>query len=178
MLHRGCDNTAVIDAMIHAAEQPETVQKLVLVDIGCEFSQTESEIPQRPWVFADYRELEAFERSVNPYAALWTMRPGLRAEYREHDGKLVRKHDPVYAARWPFRNMTYWDYAQRVSCPVLLLRGGESFVLSPEMAEKTAGSIADCRLVEIPDTGHAVFLDNPPVFLQALRQFLDEFLDG
>lgn len=160
--------------MIHAAEHPETVSKLVLVDIGCEFGQTETEIPQRSWEFADYRELEVAERSVNPYPALWTMRPGLRAECREQDGKLVRKQDPVYAARWPFRNTTYWDYAQRLRCPVLLIRGAESFVLSPEMAEKTAASIADCRLVEVPHAGHAVFLDNPPAFQQALWQFLNE----
>lgn len=174
------DNAVVVGAswgglvgMIHAAEHPETVSKLVLVDIGCEFGQTETEIPQRAWEFADYRELEAAERSVNPYPALWTLRPGLHAECREQDGRLVRKHDPVYAARWPFRNITYWDYAQRLRGPVLLIRGAESFVLSPEMAEKTAGSISDCRLVEVPDAGHAVFLDNPPVFEEAVWAFLN-----
>jgi pimeloyl-ACP methyl ester carboxylesterase len=160
--------------LMHAADHPETMHKLVLVDVGCEFSQPETAIPNRPMEFEDAQALEAFERSADPFPALWTLRPFLQTDVRAEGQRLVRKHDPVFSQRWPFRNWIYWDYARRVTCPTLLLRGARSYVLSPEMARRTAQSFANCRLVEIPDAGHLIALDNPPAFEAAVREFLSE----
>jgi pimeloyl-ACP methyl ester carboxylesterase len=124
--------------------------------------------------FENEQALEAFERSANPFPALWTLRPFLQSDVREESGKLVRKHDPVFSKRWPFRNMAYWPYARRVKCPTLLLRGARSYVLSPEVADRTVRSIPNCRLKEIPDAGHLIALDNPPAFEAAVREFLAE----
>lgn len=175
----GLDDTVLIGAswgglvgLIHAANYPLTVRKLVMVDIGLEFDQPETSIPDRPMEFESEQALEIYERRANPFPALWTMRPVLRASVRELDGKLIRKHDPILARRWPFRNMSYWDYAKRVACPALLLRGAESLVLSPDLAARTAQSIQNCRLVEVADAGHLIPLDNPPVFEAEVRKFL------
>lgn len=158
--------------LMHAADHPETVSRLVLVDVGCEFSQPETAIPDRPMEFEDAQALEAFERAANPFPALWTLRPFLQTDVHEVSGRLVRKHDPVFSRRWPFRNLAYWDYARQVQCPTLLLRGARSHVLSPELAGRTAESIPGCRFVHIPDAGHLVALDNPPAFEAAVREFL------
>ncbi|MFQ5693779.1 MAG: alpha/beta fold hydrolase [Nitrospinota bacterium] len=158
--------------LLHAAARPETVRRLVMVDIGCAFDEAETAVPDRPLEFADEQALEAYERSANPFPALWTLRPRARASVREAGGRLVRKHDPFFAERWPFRAMTYWDAARRVACPTLLLRGAHSFVLSREMAERTAGAIPDCRWVEIPHAAHLIPLDNPPAFEAEVRKFL------
>ncbi|GIK42586.1 MAG: hydrolase [Chloroflexota bacterium] len=158
--------------LIHTAEYPDTVHKLVLVDIGCEFDEPETAVPNRPQAFEDEQSLETYERSANPFPAMWTMRPGIRASVREENGKLVRKHDPVFAKRWPFRNMSYWEYAKRVACPTLLLRGAHSFVLSAEIAARTAESIPGCHFEEIPNSAHLIPLDNPPAFEAAVRKFL------
>ena len=158
--------------MIHAAEFPETVHRLVVVDIGCAFDESETDVPERPLEFSDDEALEAYERSSNPFPSLWSLRPRMRASVRKQNGGLVRKHDPFFAGRWPFRAMSYWDYAGRIACPTLLLRGTESFVLSAEMAEKTAGAVPNCRLVEVPDAAHLIPLDNLPAFEAEVREFL------
>ena len=98
--------------------------------------------------------------------------PRMRASVREQDGSLVRKHDPFFARRWPFGAMRYWEYARRVACPGLLLRGTESFVLSAGMAKRTSEALPDGRWVEIPDAAHLIPLDNPPAFEAAVRTFL------
>lgn len=157
---------------IHTAEYPETVQRLILVDIGFEFGVSENDPPPRPREFEDEQALEAWERANNPYPALWTLRPFIKASVKEEDGKLVRTHDPLLFERWPFRNRTYWEYAEKINCPTLLLRGAHSFVLSQEMAEKTAASISNCQLELIPHAGHLIPLDNPPDFEAAVRAFL------
>lgn len=159
-------------ALIHAAEHPETVHKLVLVDIGCEFDEPETAVPDRPLEFPNDKALEDYERSASPFPALWTLRPRMRASVREQDGSLVRKHDPFFARHWPFRAMRYWEYARRVACPSLLLRGTESFVLSAGMAKRTSEALPDGRWVEIPDAAHLIPLDNPPAFEAAVRTFL------
>jgi pimeloyl-ACP methyl ester carboxylesterase len=158
--------------LMQAADHPETVARLVLVDVGCEFSQPETAIPSRPWAFESPAAFESFERSANPLPALWTLRPYLQAELRQAGDGWERKQDPVFARRWPFRNRAYWDEARRVRGPALLVRGARSFVLTPEMAQRTAQSIRSCRLVEVPDAGHPVHLDNPPAFEAAVRAFL------
>ncbi len=68
--------------------------------------------------------------------------------------------------------MSYWDYARRVACPGLLLRGTESFVLSAGLAKRTSEALPDGRWVEIPDAAHLIPLDNPPAFEAAVRTFL------
>ncbi len=158
--------------LMHAADHPESVSKLVLVDIGFEFSQPETAIPDRRWEFDSPADLEQFERGVSKFPALWTMRPYIRHELREQAGKWARKTDPAFRQRWPFRNRAYWEYARQVRCPALLIRGAESPVLSPELAARSAASIAGCRFVEVPHAGHSVHLDNPPAFEAALRSFL------
>ena len=159
--------------LIHAAGYPHTVRKLVMVDIGLEFDRPETAIPDRPIEFESEQALEIYERRANPFPALWTLRPGWQAGVCERDGKLIRKHDPIFTRRWPFRNMSYWHYARQVACPTLLLRGAESFVLSPELAARTAQTIQNCHLVEIADAGHPIHLDNPPAFEAAVRKFLN-----
>ena len=55
--------------------------------------------------------------------------------------------------------------------PLLVMRGQHSRILSPESAEHSA-SLVGGRVVEIPDAGHNVCLDNPEAVAEALRRFL------
>jgi esterase len=65
-----------------------------------------------------------------------------------------------------------WQSLTNITCPTLLVRGEASDILSPEDAQRMVASIPNCRLVEVPDSGHAVPLDNPSGFLAAVRGFL------
>jgi pimeloyl-ACP methyl ester carboxylesterase len=67
---------------------------------------------------------------------------------------------------------TTWSALRQITCPTLLVRGAESDILSPELAQRMVQAIPNCRLVEVPNSGHSVPLDNPSGFLAAVRTFL------
>jgi pimeloyl-ACP methyl ester carboxylesterase len=58
-----------------------------------------------------------------------------------------------------------------MTCPVLILRGAKSDVLSAEIARKMVEALPGARLVEVPGVGHAPVLTEP-VAVKALEEFL------
>jgi microsomal epoxide hydrolase len=60
----------------------------------------------------------------------------------------------------------------RIDCPVLIIAATSSEELARQKAE--AKEIKDARFVQIDDAAHAVFLDQPEQFGQALAAFLTE----
>lgn len=65
-----------------------------------------------------------------------------------------------------------WSLTERVNCPVLVVRGGGSDILSRRGAADLAGRFRDGRWAEVPDAGHSVQGDNPAAFASALQSFL------
>jgi pimeloyl-ACP methyl ester carboxylesterase len=59
----------------------------------------------------------------------------------------------------------------RITCPVLLVRGTESWASDPAL-DKRIESFQDARLVNIEEAGHWVHHDQPGAFLSAVRGFL------
>ena len=64
-----------------------------------------------------------------------------------------------------------WRAVEGVSCPTLVVRGGESDLLSAPMAERVA-SLARGRLVTVAGAGHSVPGDHPEGFYSAVSPFL------
>ena len=62
---------------------------------------------------------------------------------------------------------------ERVLCPSLLVRGGESTLLSREAATDFVSKLASGRLIEIPGAGHHVLIDQPDRLLVALEDFIE-----
>ena len=71
-----------------------------------------------------------------------------------------------------------WADVKAISMPALLLRGAESKILSPEVAERTVAAMSRARLVVIPRATHNVHSDNPADFAAAVDAFLAEVLPG
>ncbi len=66
------------------------------------------------------------------------------------------------------------DLVDHMTCPTLVMRGGESQVYSENSAERFAGKLADGRWVSVPGAGHTIQGDNPKQFVAELRTFLNE----
>ena len=47
---------------------------------------------------------------------------------------------------------------------MLLVRGGTSDLLSPEIAQRMVAEMQACRMVEVPGVGHAPTLTEPEAF--------------
>jgi pimeloyl-ACP methyl ester carboxylesterase len=106
--------------------------------------------------------------------------PGAREELRERiaaasvrkepDGRFAFKFDPRWFALPPAEG----PRLEHVSAPTLIVRGGESPILSREGALTLAREIRNARLVEIEGAEHNVHLEEPGKFLEAVGGFLAE----
>ncbi len=160
---------------------PQTVERLVIVDIGPEVVPAGSERiragVQATDVFDDPEEAFRAARAANPRASDAELRHRVTNNLMQRDdGRWTFRYDA--ALRAPDRPLrrpdpeTTWALLRRITCPTLLVRGAESDILSRETAERMVREIPDCSLVEVPDSGHSVPLDNPAGFLAAVREFL------
>lgn len=91
-----------------------------------------------------------------------------RSVKEEPDGRFGYKFDPGWFSL-PTRPRP--DLG-RIRCPTLLVRGGESRLLSLDAARDIVDRIADARLVEIPGAGHHVLIDQPRALQETLVRFL------
>ncbi len=92
-----------------------------------------------------------------------------RSIRQEPDGRFGTKFDPAWFGL-PSRPRP--DPAD-VTCPVLLVRGGESRLLSQEAAEELVAALPRGSLAVIPDAGHQVTVDQPGRLLEAIGAFVE-----
>ena len=91
------------------------------------------------------------------------------------DGSLSWKFDN-YARNFPPYGQNLEDFKEinsRITCPVLLFWGLESFMPDPETDGRTAG-LANYRMVHVPHAGHWVHHDQLGYFLRETEAFLAE----
>lgn len=61
-----------------------------------------------------------------------------------------------------------------ISCPTLIIVGGRDRETPPYMARRICSRAALCRVVELKNSGHFAFLDEPTEFLLIAERFLGE----
>ena len=160
---------------------PETVERLVIVDIGPEINSAggqriQSGVRQRD-VFDDPEQAIAQARAANPRADEHELRArNLNNLMQTADGKWTWRYDK--ALRAPDRPIARpepgdgWELLRRITAPTLLVRGAESDILSLDTAERMVHEIPTCRMVTVPNSGHSIPLDNPRGFIEAVQTFL------
>lgn len=118
--------------------------------------------------FADTAAIEAHLRDVHaPFGALSDDQWRRLAEHstRPLDGGGVALHyDPAIAAGFAQAagaDIDVWEIWDRIACPVLVVRGESSDLLSPETARDMAGRGPRAEIAEIPGCGHAPALMDP-----------------
>jgi len=90
--------------------------------------------------------------------------------YQQPDGRWGYKFDE----RWFALPPTERPDGSRVACPVLIVRGADSPLLTAEGAAALAADLPRGRLIEIADAGHHVIVDQPERWLAAVESFLAE----
>jgi len=172
-----------IISMMYAGGYPETVERLVLNDIGPEIDpaglvRIMAYVSQAPERFKDMTEVSAYYRATYPPAAKlsdaelsewvrWSVKPA------ENRG-LTWKMDP--AVRRPPRGgsaarpIDLWLPYNRVIAPILIVRGVESDILSRDTAARMVKVQRGVRLVEVPGVAHAPSLVEPEA-LDAIKGF-------
>ena len=171
-----------IIGMLLAASENSPLRKLVINDVGPELSldslkRISGYVGQVP-EFADLGEVEKHMRKIYaPFGVSTDADWKAMAEFGSRklpNGKYALGHDPAIALNFTKleENVEFWDAYDRIRCPVLLLRGEKSDVLSRETARQMTERGPKANLVELPGVGHAPALTDPEQ-IGIICEFLD-----
>jgi pimeloyl-ACP methyl ester carboxylesterase len=169
-----------------AADRPELVASIALIDIGhrledegvnriIDFMTKHESFASPEDAAVEVAEYLPHRRAVNT--------DNLRRNLRQRpDGRWVWKHMFARRLRGAGQPTGGWRElvagmdreAADLSCPVLVLRGAASDVLSNEGAEEIASLIPDARLATVGSAGHHAAGDNPETTVDLVRGFLSE----
>jgi len=129
---------------------------------------------RRPKSYASLQEAEARMREANPHLSPAMARHlTLHGSMRLEDGSYAWKFDN-YVRAWPPQK---YDEAgvqrlwARITCPVLLVRGRESWASDP-VQDGRAAHFRDYTYAGIDGAGHWVHHDRFDAFMSTLRSFL------
>ena len=175
--------------MLMAAEPRSPIGRLVLNDFGARVSagalRRIGAYLRQDWRFGDLKEAEAHLREVHaPFGPLTDAQWGHLAEHSftgDGEGSLRFHYDPGIATRFAvpiMLDVVLWPLWESVDCPVLVLRGESSDLLSSATVEEMQrrGPAARARrvlAVELADCGHA-----PSLMDRAQIAVVGDFLFG
>jgi pimeloyl-ACP methyl ester carboxylesterase len=157
------------------------IRRLVMNDIGPALDPAAVErIRNYVTTVPSFRTMGEFEDYLRlvykPYGVLsdaeWRRMAETSAR-RRGDGRFTPHYDPAVMRVFAETAGDYelWDRYDRVECPTLVLRGAESDLLLPEVAEEMTRRGPRARLVTVPGCGHAPAL-NVPEQIAAIEAFL------
>ncbi len=169
-------NTATVDwvgtsmggliGMLLAAQPGSPINRLVINDVGPYIPRPALEriaayVGKTP-ACATFEEMEAHVRAVSaPFGPLTDAQwhhLTIHNTRRLDDGTYTTAYDPgiAEAFKGQLEDVDLWSVWETVSCPVLILRGRDSDVLSADdaarMADRHGGGV---EVVEFPGVGHA-----------------------
>jgi pimeloyl-ACP methyl ester carboxylesterase len=172
-------------ATLFASRHPQHVERLVLVDTGPELGaeawrRASGDVSEQARAYADVAEYRKLLGLAYPLAAGAALdRLARTSLVQRRDGRFEPKLDPVLlellGTERELRETeaALWDALAKLRCPVLLARGERSAMLPEGVARRMVDEvIADARLVQIPNAGHAVMLDNGSALHAAIAEFL------
>jgi pimeloyl-ACP methyl ester carboxylesterase len=169
--------------MAYAADHHGRLSGLVINDIGPEAEAGTQRITQmvgsRPDDFATLEDAMAYRRDVSPITAARSAADqrelALGVLRQRVDGRWVWKMDPAYIRQRVERGAParppLWPALQSLPCPILVVWGTESDVLSEAQARRMVEALPHGELVRVRGIGHAPTLVEP-VVLAALDRFL------
>ena len=166
------------NSYIWASNNSHKLKSLVIVDTGpVAQSRGRNRIQNFRELPDELDTFEEFATRVQEYTGRTREQTlgALKYSIRQRpDGKWTWKYDK--ALRTPGRderqwtNEQLWDAVAKITCPTLVVRGGNSDIFAHETMVKMKEVIPDCSIVTVPDAGHLVAGDNPADFLTAVRE--------
>jgi pimeloyl-ACP methyl ester carboxylesterase len=163
---------------IHLAScMPERVAALAVVDYG---PQVDKEVQAQSMelfragfrAYASIEEYASWLESTRPMLHRRQIRLLAQAALREvAEGRFLLKCDPSLVHVFDRLAPTEAS-ARAIRCPVLLVRGSQSAILAMKTAERLVGLFGNGKLIVVPKAGHAVMVDNPVGFSQAVMPFV------
>ena len=167
-----------INAIIYAAQNPEKVNKLVIVDIGPELAAAGVERMQQGWAnepesFSSEEEAVQYMKQNDPWQSDAFAQHQVKYSFKRSEaGRLIFKYDKALCRNEIRSSEWLWEYIEQIVCPTLLIHGRESDLLTAESARRTVNALAFGSLLDIDNAGHNVPGDNPAAFESTVKRFL------
>ena len=167
------------NSYVWASRNSAKLRSLVIVDTGpVAQSRGRNRIQNFRELPDELDSFEEFADRVQEYTGRTREQTlgALKYSIRERaDGKWTWKYDKLL--RTPGQQGPAWTPDQlwaavaQITCPVLVVRGGNSDIFADETMQEMQQVIPNCQTVTVPDAGHLVAGDNPVDFLVALHTF-------
>lgn len=170
------------NAIMYAACFPEKVARLIIIDSRPNNDPAASEaLGQLLTAIPD--EISSVDELAPELARLYPyLSPQICFHLAYHGlkqvgkGKLTPKYDlrmRAQSARAGYGVSELWLFFELIACPVLIVRGAESTILSREAAQRMCQVNPNARVVEIEQASHMVPQENPTAFEKAVKRFLE-----
>ena len=171
-----------INSLAFAIAHPDRLNALVIIDAGPEIRRPgSSRIRDFVNGVADTVTIEGIiEKALqfNPRRDPTILRRSLMHALRQQpDGSWKWKYDRrrfqvLDQEKHRSERAALADGLARITCPTLVVRGGESDVFHEEDGIRLAQRLPDGKFVTVPRAGHTVQGDNPKDLVAELRRFL------
>ena len=172
------------NSFTYAANNPEKVKALIIVDAGPENVRAGTQNIRR-FVEQD-DELDSIDAfvdrvvSYNPRRDPIQIRGSIVNNLRElPNGKWTWKYDKILRspgrmgrAQDPDMTKRLWGYVESLNCPTLVVRGDRSDIIATDTADEMQKRIPHGKLAIIENAGHLVMGDNPSGFEKAVTKFI------
>jgi pimeloyl-ACP methyl ester carboxylesterase len=171
-----------INSLAFAAAHPERLQALVIIDAGPEMRRPGSS------------RIRDFVNSVQETVTIEAIIEKALEFNPRRDPKILRRslmhnlrQQPDGTWKWKYDTRRFQSMGQeshraaraaladdlsRITCPTLVVRGGDSDVFHEEDGIRLASRLPDGKFVTVPRAGHTVQGDNPKDLVAELRRFL------
>ena len=170
------------NALLLARRSPALLRALVVVDVAPEVSEEGRRViggfVRANQEFDDLDHFVSNVRKYDPYRPREHIERTVKYNMlRRADGKFVSKCDStprrLGLIRGAEADHVSLDDLRRFPMPTLVVRGGNSNVVTQEAAEHFRDALPLGQLAVVPNCGHNVHGQNTPGFLEALNRFLE-----
>ena len=158
--------------MVLAAEYPEDLKGLVLVDIA-PFTMTRARgapRPQPPESFEDEEEALRYIKERYPDFTEEAVENRMKYSFVKGDDGRLRRKKSGDALRGSLAT-DLWPYVERMRVPTLLLRGATSQTVTDEAVERMERTLPDLEVVTVEGVGHMIPQGKPAEFLGLLEGY-------
>ena len=170
-------------SLLYTPDHQERVERIIIVDIAPEPSlQWREQLAKRPPTPMEFPSLEAaisWMRQGNPWVSDAELRKDAEDKMRQkEDGQWTWKADSsLFNIQLPDMSdqtliSRYWNAIDKITCPILEVRGAESGLVSDETIERMIQRGKQVTSIDVPGAGHVVTVDKPSEFIEATRDFL------
>jgi pimeloyl-ACP methyl ester carboxylesterase len=160
-----------------AAEHPELVRRLVVVDVtpGVDMQKSApiAEFVQGPETFPSFDELLDRTMRYNPTRSETSLRRGILHNARPlEDGTWAWRYDKLRPPGGELHFAPLWDDVARLQAPTMLVVGSLSGVVVSDDVEEFKRRKPDVRVEIVDDAGHSIQGDQPLELARLLSDFV------